>query len=197
MKQSTLLCSQITGPSFIPITDITAISGWLLSNPKNKNKRFDIGFEKPNGTSGGDEDETDGEESDVEVWDTLSNSFKKAQAVLNQNRELIQRVNENHQSKIPDNLVKNVGLIREINGNISKVIEIYLNLSVNFLDTVDQRKRTGNGKLRDFLVPSNLAGRQTYTSLKMEHSSDRSQHAPSPPPPPRLEVHEDEESNGG
>ncbi|KAE8656767.1 Ubiquitin-protein ligase, putative isoform 2 [Hibiscus syriacus] len=31
----------------------------------------------------------------------------------------------------------------------------------------------------------------------MEHSSDRSRHAPSPPPPSSSEVHEDEESNGG
>ncbi|KAH1066943.1 hypothetical protein J1N35_031930 [Gossypium stocksii] len=105
----------------------------------NKNKHFNIGAGKANGA--GDGDDTEDEECDVEVWDTLRNSFKKAQAVLDQNRELIKKVNENHQSKIPDNLVKNVGLIREINGNISKVIEIYSGLSVNFSDTVRQRKR--------------------------------------------------------
>ncbi|KAL4335788.1 hypothetical protein GQ457_07G042280 [Hibiscus cannabinus] len=67
---------------------------------RNKNKRFNIGAKKANG----DEDDTEGEECNVVVWDTLSTSFKMAQAVLDRNRELIQKVNENHQSKIPDNL---------------------------------------------------------------------------------------------
>ncbi|KHG10599.1 Protein ELF4-LIKE 1 -like protein [Gossypium arboreum] len=113
----------------------------------NKNKRFNIGAGKANGAGAGDGDDTEDEECDVEVWDTLRYSFKKAQAVLDQNRELIKKVNENHQSKIPDNLVKNVGLIREINGNISKVVEIYSGLSVNFSDTVRQRKKIGNRKI--------------------------------------------------
>ncbi|KAK8513294.1 hypothetical protein V6N12_052491 [Hibiscus sabdariffa] len=104
---------------------------------RNKNKRFNIGAKKANG----DEDDTEGEECNVVVWDTLRTSFKMAQAVLDRNRELIQKVNENHQSKIPDNLVKNVGLIREINGNISKVIKIYSDLSVNLSENVGQRKK--------------------------------------------------------
>ncbi|KAK8295949.1 hypothetical protein V6Z11_D05G091900 [Gossypium hirsutum] len=116
---------------------------------ENKNKRFNIGAGKANGAGAGDGDDTEDEECDVEVWDTLRYSFKKAQAVLDQNRELIKKVNENHQSKIPDNLVKNVGLIREINGNISKVIEIYSGLSVNFSDTVRQRKKIGNRKVEN------------------------------------------------
>ncbi|XP_052485958.1 protein ELF4-LIKE 1 [Gossypium raimondii] len=116
---------------------------------ENKNKRFNIGEGKANGAGAGDGDDTEDEECDVEVWDTLRYSFKMAQAVLDQNRELIKKVNENHQSKIPDNLVKNVGLIREINGNISKVIEIYSGLSVNFSDTVRQRKKIGNRKVEN------------------------------------------------
>ncbi|KAL8191585.1 hypothetical protein R6Q57_028316 [Mikania cordata] len=63
----------------------------------------------------------DGEEDcDAEAWEALNKGFIEAQSVLDQNRLLIQKVNENHQSKIPDNLVKNVALIQEINGNISK-----------------------------------------------------------------------------
>ncbi|XVF05332.1 hypothetical protein REPUB_Repub05bG0163100 [Reevesia pubescens] len=115
----------------------------MADTSRTKNKRFDNGAEKANG----DGDDTEGEECDVEVWDTLSKSYKQARAVLDQNRELIQKVNENHQSKVPDNLVKNVGLIQEINGNISKVLEIYFDLSVNFSDIVRQRKRSGNGKV--------------------------------------------------
>ncbi|KAM0040861.1 putative protein EARLY FLOWERING 4 [Helianthus anomalus] len=80
------------------------------------------------------------EECDVEAWETLSKGFKEAQTALDQNRLLIQQVNENHQSKIPDNLVKNVKLIQEINGNISKVSDVYSNLSVNFSKLVQQRR---------------------------------------------------------
>ncbi|VYS53941.1 unnamed protein product [Arabidopsis thaliana] len=79
---------------------------------------------------------------DVEVWDTLSNGFKRAQLFLDQNRDLIQRVNENHMSRIPDNVARNVGLINEINGNISQVMEIYSDLSLNFARNIDQRRRT-------------------------------------------------------
>ncbi|KAI3811533.1 hypothetical protein L1987_21257 [Smallanthus sonchifolius] len=87
------------------------------------------------GTENGDGEE----ECDAEAWETLNNGFKEAQSVLGQNRLLIQQVNENHQSKIPDNLVKNVTLIQEINCNISKVSSVYSNLSVNFSKFVHQR----------------------------------------------------------
>lgn len=80
------------------------------------------------------------EECDQEAWETLSKSFRDVQTVLDQNRTLIQQVNENHQSKIPDNIARNVDLIREINGNISKVVGMYSDLSVNFSGIVHQRR---------------------------------------------------------
>ncbi|GKU93363.1 hypothetical protein SLEP1_g6961 [Rubroshorea leprosula] len=67
------------------------------------------------GEGGGDGSGVEDEECDVEAWSTLSKAFKQVQVVLDQNRDLIQKVNENHRSKIPDNLVKNVALIGEIN----------------------------------------------------------------------------------
>lgn len=67
-----------------------------------------------------------------DVWRTFTDSFREVQSVLDRNRVLIQQVNENHQSKIHDNMVKNVGLIQEINGNISKVKMLYSELSSSF-----------------------------------------------------------------
>lgn len=90
-------------------------------------------------------------EGDGEAWETLSYGIERVQSVLDQNRALIQQVNDNHQSKIPDNLVKNVALIREINGNINKVVSLYSDLSVNFTDLVRQRKgmsKNSNGNVR-------------------------------------------------
>lgn len=89
-------------------------------------------------------DDDDDGECDKEVWNTLSDSFRRVQSVLDQNRVLIQQVNENHQSKIPDNLAKNVTLIQEINGNISKVMSMYSDLSVNFSSIVHQRRAIGD-----------------------------------------------------
>ncbi|KAF8396939.1 hypothetical protein HHK36_018574 [Tetracentron sinense] len=76
-------------------------------------------------------------------------SFRQVQSVLDQNRVLIQQVNENHQSKIRDNLTKNVALIREINGNISKVVSLYSSLSSNFSNIFHQRPGILDGTSND------------------------------------------------
>ncbi|KAI4372930.1 hypothetical protein MLD38_011110 [Melastoma candidum] len=82
------------------------------------------------------------EECDAEVWEIFDSSFSQVQAVLDRNRVLIRQVNENHQSKIPDNMVKNVALIQELNANISKVVSLYSDLSTNFSSAFHLRPRT-------------------------------------------------------
>lgn len=93
-----------------------------------------------------DVDDSDGEpeEGSAEVWGTFNDSFRKVQSVLDRNRVLIQQVNDNHQSRIPDNLLKNVALIQEINGNISKVVSLYSDLSSNFSSAFHQRNENEN-----------------------------------------------------
>lgn len=86
------------------------------------------------------EEEDDEDFCDVETWEFLSNSFREVQSVLDHNRRLIQQVNDNHRSKIPHNLAKNVDLICEINANMSKVIGLYSNLSANLSSIVQQRR---------------------------------------------------------
>ncbi|KAI8574015.1 hypothetical protein RHMOL_Rhmol01G0321000 [Rhododendron molle] len=106
----------------------------------------------PGPTVGGDKElgkersKDDDDDCDKEVWDTLSGCFRRVQSVLDHNRVLIQQVNENHQSKTPDNLAKNVALIQEINGNISKVMSMYSDMSVNFSGIVQQRRAIGDSK---------------------------------------------------
>ncbi|XAR65937.1 hypothetical protein NMG60_11011955 [Bertholletia excelsa] len=84
-------------------------------------------------------------EGDAEVWVSFTENFRQVQSVLDRNRLLIQQVNENHQSKIHDNLVKNVALIQEINGNISKVVSLYSDFSATFSGMFHQ----GNGEARE------------------------------------------------
>lgn len=96
--------------------------------------------EKENG-GGGEPKEGDGE-----LWRAFSNNFRQVQTVLDRNRLLIQQVNENHQSKIHENMVKNVALIQEINENISKVVSLYSDLSANFSSMVHAKNNDGKGK---------------------------------------------------
>lgn len=106
-------------------------------------RRGRVGEKKSRDKHDKDDDENEDEETDdcdLQAWETLSKSFNDVQSVLDHNRVLIKQVNENHQSKVPDNLVKNVALIQEINGNISKVMGIYSDLSVNFSSIVQQRR---------------------------------------------------------
>lgn len=105
-------------------------------------RRGQVETNKNKGLIGAEESENDGEVQtcDVEVWETLSQSFRQVQSVLDQNRALIKQVNENHQSRIPENLAKNVDLICEISSNISKALSIYSDLSVNFSSIVHQRR---------------------------------------------------------
>ncbi|KAM0037308.1 putative protein EARLY FLOWERING 4 [Helianthus debilis subsp. tardiflorus] len=64
-------------------------------------------------------------------------SFVQVQSILDQNRVLIDEINQNHESKIPDNLGRNVGLIRDLNNNIRKVVDLYSHLSSNFSKNMD------------------------------------------------------------
>ena len=79
-----------------------------------------------------------------EVWRNFTDSFREVQSVLDRNRVLIQQVNENHQSKMHDNMVKNVELIQEINGNITRVKVLYSELSSSF-SSVLRNGRDGAG----------------------------------------------------
>ncbi|KAG6782260.1 hypothetical protein POTOM_011654 [Populus tomentosa] len=52
-------------------------------------------------------------------------------------RLLINEINQNHESKIPDNLTRNVGLIKELNNNIRRVVDLYADLSSNFTRSME------------------------------------------------------------
>ncbi|XP_060181238.1 protein EARLY FLOWERING 4-like [Lycium barbarum] len=80
------------------------------------------------------------EEGDSQMWNNFSNNYRQVQSVLDQNRLLIQQVNENHQSRTHNSMVQNVGLIQELNDNISKVASLYSDFNTDFTTMVHQRK---------------------------------------------------------
>ncbi|KAF5788617.1 putative protein EARLY FLOWERING 4 [Helianthus annuus] len=87
-----------------------------------------------------------GGELDGKVLQTFQKSFVQVQHILDQNRLLINEINQNHESKVPDNLSRNVGLIRELNNNIKKVVHLYSDLSSNFSKSVDVNSSEGDSR---------------------------------------------------
>ncbi|KAL5982571.1 hypothetical protein ACLOJK_016645 [Asimina triloba] len=116
---------------------------------KKKRREGDVGLLLNNEEDGDEEEAGCGGEGRnelrLQVWQTFRSSFRQVQTVLDQNRVLINQVNENHQSKIPDNLTKNVALIREINSNVAKVVSLYSDLSSNFADFFHSSSSSGGG----------------------------------------------------
>ncbi|XP_072990358.1 protein ELF4-LIKE 4-like isoform X9 [Typha latifolia] len=78
-----------------------------------------------------------GTQMENKVLQTFQKSFVQVQSILDQNRLLINEINQNHESKIPDNLSRNVGLIRELNNNIRRVVDLYGDLSSSFAKSME------------------------------------------------------------
>lgn len=74
---------------------------------------------------------SNGMQVDGKVAETFQKSLGQVQNILDQNRLLITEINQNQESKIPDNLNRNVGLIRELNNNIRRVVDLYAHLSIS------------------------------------------------------------------
>ncbi|KAJ1400708.1 Protein EARLY FLOWERING 4 [Sesbania bispinosa] len=78
-----------------------------------------------------------GTQIDSKVMQTFQKNFVQVQNILDQNRVLINEINQNHESKIPDNLSRNVGLIKELNNNIRRVVDLYADLSSSFTKSME------------------------------------------------------------
>lgn len=89
-----------------------------------------------------------GSSIDGRVVQTFQQSFGQVQNILDQNRLLINEINQNHQSKIPDNISRNVGLIRELNNNIKRVVGLYADLSTSFSKSSSEGDSSAAGALR-------------------------------------------------
>ncbi|KAK4283459.1 hypothetical protein QN277_000407 [Acacia crassicarpa] len=77
------------------------------------------------------------QEIDGKMLQTFKKNFVQVQNILDQNRLLINEINQNHESKVADNLSRNVGLIKELNSNIRKVVDLYSDLSTSFSKSMD------------------------------------------------------------
>ncbi|KAG0458314.1 hypothetical protein HPP92_023151 [Vanilla planifolia] len=85
---------------------------------------------------------------DNKILQHFNRSFGQVQSILDQNRLLINEINQNQESKIPDNLCRNVGLIRELNNNIRRVVDLYADLSTTFVKAMEDSNGESIGTLR-------------------------------------------------
>ncbi|KAJ0237349.1 Protein ELF4-LIKE 4 [Hirschfeldia incana] len=82
---------------------------------------------------------------DGKVLQSFQKNFVDVQDILDQNRILINEINQNHESNLPDNLTRNVGLIKELNNNIRRVASLYGDLSHSFSRSVDASSEGESG----------------------------------------------------
>eukprot|EP00252_Welwitschia_mirabilis_P011629 TRINITY_DN25952_c0_g1_i2.p1 TRINITY_DN25952_c0_g1~~TRINITY_DN25952_c0_g1_i2.p1 ORF type:complete len:117 (+),score=23.18 TRINITY_DN25952_c0_g1_i2:222-572(+) len=86
-----------------------------------------------------------GNQIDGKILQNFHKSFGQVQNLLDQNRIIINEINQNHESKIPDNLSRNVGLIRELNNNIRRVVDLYASLSTTFTKSMETSSEGDSG----------------------------------------------------
>jgi hypothetical protein len=80
---------------------------------------------------------SNGNQVDSKILQTFQKSFVQLEDILDQNRLLINEMNQNQESKIPDNLTRNVGLIKELNNNIRRAVGLYADLSSNVIRSME------------------------------------------------------------
>lgn len=73
----------------------------------------------------------------VDVGADLPRFFRvRSQGILDRNHALIAEIDQNHASRYPEGLQRNVVLIRELNENLTKVGDLYEELSGAFMQRV-------------------------------------------------------------
>ncbi|KAG0448307.1 hypothetical protein HPP92_027892 [Vanilla planifolia] len=88
--------------------------------------------------------------ADGKALQHFNRSFGIVQSILDQNRLLINEINQNHESMVPVKISRNVGLIRELNNNIRRVVDLYSDLSSSFARSMEDScngDSTGSMKL--------------------------------------------------
>ncbi|RLM86832.1 EARLY flowering 4 protein [Panicum miliaceum] len=70
----------------------------------------------------------------------LPKSIGEVRGILEHNRVLIQEISQNQETRDADGLTRNVSLIRELNTNIARVVDLYGELSSCYAHAVAAKK---------------------------------------------------------
>lgn len=114
---------------------------------------------------------------DRRVTSTFSNVSRQVQFLLDHNRLLINEINQNHEAKIPEGLTRNVTLIRQLNSNIGKVVDLYASLSSNFSNVFENLQEVNSDQINSAARPvSNSNGRRVPGAVAAAQSSGQNPH---------------------
>lgn len=94
---------------------------------------------------------------DEKVVQKFKDKFVEVQNILDQNRLLLNEINQNHESKAPENLSKNLRLIKELNKNIRRVVELCAEISSSF---VRFREASSEGQSAKTLSSEKMGGQK-------------------------------------
>lgn len=78
-----------------------------------------------------------------QIWPAVG-QFQEVQDVLDRNRLLIVEINQNHQQGTQVALERNVPMLRELNQNIAKVLELYQQAADSFVKSFNAPSGTGD-----------------------------------------------------
>jgi hypothetical protein len=84
---------------------------------------------------------------DRRVMPIFNNVSRQVQFLLDHNRLLINEINQNHEAKVPEGLTRNVTLIRQLNSNIGKVVDLYASLSSNFSNVFENLQEVNSDQI--------------------------------------------------
>ena len=79
-----------------------------------------------------------------QVWPAVS-QFQEVQDILDRNKLLIAEINQNHQQGTHVALERNVPMLRELNQNIAKVLELYQQAAASFVKNFNAPVANGAG----------------------------------------------------
>jgi hypothetical protein len=105
----------------------------------------------------------------------FSSVSRQVQFLLDHNCLLINEINLNHDAKIPEGLTRNVTLIRQLNSNINKVVELYASLSSNFSNVFENLQEVNSDQI------------DTTSSRPVSNSSGRSMPGAAAPTQPSAQ----------
>jgi Early Flowering 4 domain len=80
----------------------------------------------------------------TQIWPAVK-QFQEVQDVLDRNRVLIAEINHNHQLGTHVALERNVPMLRELNGNVAKAVQLYKEAADSFVVGVMGQEHNGAG----------------------------------------------------
>lgn len=111
---------------------------------------------------------------DRRVFSIFHSVSRQVQFLLDHNRLLINEINQNHKANLPEGLTRNVMLIRELNTNIGKVVDLYAHMSTNFANAFENLQEVNSDQNNTASKHISNGGRSTTGAIHSGHQHKKS-----------------------